>query len=76
MDNSCAFQEVVNRAATLGLRICPLCCAALLRLQYFKRLGERLQARKPAQPAAEVYVHCAILNRWTHLGMPVTVPCA
>ena len=42
----------------------------------FKRLGERLQARKPAQQAAEVYVRCAILNRWTHLGMPVTLPCA
>ena len=42
----------------------------------FKRLGERLQARKSDQQAAEVYVRCAILNRWTHLGMPVTVPCA
>jgi stress response protein YsnF len=42
----------------------------------FKCLGERLQVRKPAQQAAEVYVRCAILNRLTHLGMPVTVPCA
>jgi len=42
----------------------------------FKRLGERLQACKLAQQAAEVYVRCAILNRWKHLGMPVTVPCA
>lgn len=41
----------------------------------FKRLGERLQARKPAQQATEVYVRCAILNRWTHLGMPITLPC-
>ena len=41
----------------------------------FKRLGERLHARKPAQQAAEVHVRCAIINLWTHLGMPVTVPC-
>jgi hypothetical protein len=34
MDNPCSFQEVVNRASTLGLRICPLYCAAFLRLQY------------------------------------------
>jgi hypothetical protein len=34
MDNPCAFQEVVNRASTLGLRICPLYCAAFLRLEY------------------------------------------
>ncbi len=24
MDNPCSFQEVLNRASTLGLRICPL----------------------------------------------------
>ena len=41
----------------------------------FKPLGERLHARKLAQQAAEVHVGCAIINRWTHLGMPVTVPC-
>ena len=40
----------------------------------FKRLGERLHALNPAQPAAEVYVRCVIRNRWTHLGMPITVP--
>ena len=40
----------------------------------FKRLGERLHARKPAQQAAEVYIRCAILNRWVQLGLPVTVP--
>ena len=34
MDNPCSFQEVVNRASTLGLRICPLYCAAFLRLEY------------------------------------------
>jgi hypothetical protein len=34
MDNPCSFQEVVNQASTLGLRICTLCCAAFLRLQY------------------------------------------
>ena len=26
MNNPCSFQEVVNRASTLGLRICPLYC--------------------------------------------------
>lgn len=34
MDNPCSFQEIVNRASTLGLRICPLYCAAFLRLEY------------------------------------------
>ena len=38
MDNPCSFQnsfqEVVNRASTLGLKICPLYCAAFLRLEY------------------------------------------
>jgi hypothetical protein len=37
MDNPCSFQEVVNRASTLGLRICPLYCAAFLRLEYLEQ---------------------------------------
>ena len=39
----------------------------------FKRLGERLLARRPERQVAEVHVRCAILNRCVHLGMPQTV---
>ena len=41
----------------------------------FKRLGGRLHARKPTQQTVEVHVRCAIINRWTLLGIPITVPC-
>ncbi|MBP0446522.1 hypothetical protein J8J14_17240 [Roseomonas sp. SSH11] len=41
-----------------------------------KRLGERLSAREPAYQVAEVQIRCAILNTFTVLGMPDTVPCA
>ncbi len=39
----------------------------------FKRLGERLLARRPERQVAEVHVRCAILNRFVQLGMPNTV---
>lgn len=42
----------------------------------FKRLGERLLARRPERQVAEVHVRCAILNRFVHLGMPKTVAIA
>lgn len=37
MDNPCSFQELVNRASNLGLRLCPLYCAAFLRLEYLEQ---------------------------------------
>lgn len=39
----------------------------------FKRLGERLSAKRPERQTAEVHVRCAILNQFVHLGMPKTV---
>ncbi|MDC7716141.1 IS5 family transposase [Vogesella sp. DC21W] len=39
----------------------------------FKRLGDRLLARKPERQVAEVHVRCVILNRFAHFGMPKTV---
>lgn len=37
MDNPCSFQEVVNQASTFGLKLCPLYCAAFLRLEYLEQ---------------------------------------
>jgi hypothetical protein len=37
MDNPCSFQEVVKRASALGLKPCPLYCAAFLRLEYLEQ---------------------------------------
>ena len=34
MNNPCSFEDVKNRSLTLGLKLCPLYCAAFLRLQY------------------------------------------
>lgn len=34
LDNPSSFQELVNRASTFGLKLCPLYCAAFLRLEY------------------------------------------
>lgn len=42
----------------------------------FKRLGDRLLARRPERQVAEVHVRCAILNRFVQLGMPNTVSLA
>ena len=38
-----------------------------------KRLGDRLMARGFDAQVAEVHIRIAVLNRWTMLGMPVTV---
>jgi IS5 family transposase len=38
-----------------------------------KRLGNRLMARRFDCQVAEVHIRIAVLNRWTMLGMPVTV---
>lgn len=39
-----------------------------------KRLGERVMARTFARQVAELQVRVALLNRFTHLGTPVTMP--
>ena len=38
LGNPCSFQEIINQALTLGLRLCPLYCAAFLRLTYREQL--------------------------------------
>ena len=38
-----------------------------------KRLGDRLMARRFDCQVAEVHIRIAVLNKWTSLGMPVTV---
>ena len=34
LTNPCSYQEMVNRASALGLKLCPLYLAAFLRLEY------------------------------------------
>ena len=38
-----------------------------------KRLGDRLMARRFDTQVTEVYIRIVVLNKWTSLGMPVTV---
>ncbi len=38
-----------------------------------KRLGDRLMARRFDTQVTEVHIRIAVLNKWTSLGMPVTV---
>ena len=40
----------------------------------FKRLGERVMARTFQRQVAELHVRVALLNRFTQLGRPTTVP--
>ncbi len=40
----------------------------------FKRLGERVMARTFERQVAELHVQVALLNRFTQLGRPITVP--
>lgn len=42
----------------------------------FKRLGERVMARTFERQVAELHVRVALLNRFTQLGRPTTVPVA
>ncbi len=42
----------------------------------FKRLGERVMARTFERQVVELQVRVALLNRFTQLGRPVTVPVA
>jgi hypothetical protein len=45
-------------------------------MRCFKRLGERVMARAFARQVVELHVRVALLNRFTQLGCPVTVPVA
>jgi hypothetical protein len=40
----------------------------------FKRLGERVMARTFERQVVELYVRVALLNRFTQLGRPTTLP--
>lgn len=42
----------------------------------FKRLGERVMAKTFERQVSELQVRVALLNRFTQLGRPVTVPVA
>ena len=42
----------------------------------FKRLGERVMARTFERQVVELHVRVALLNRFTQLGCPTTVPVA
>jgi hypothetical protein len=44
------------------------------KVRYFKLLGERVTARDFDRQVAELQVRAAVLNRFTRLGTPVTVP--
>jgi len=44
------------------------------KMRCFKLLGERIQARDFDRQVAELQVRAAVLNRFTRLGTPITVP--
>ena len=44
------------------------------KMRRFKLLGERVMARDFDRQVAELQVRAAVLNRFTRLGTPVTVP--
>ena len=46
------------------------------KMHCFKRLGERVMARTFERQVAELHVRVALLNRFTQLGRPTTVPVA
>lgn len=46
------------------------------KMHCFKRLGERVMARTFERQVAELHVRAALLNRFTQLGCPITVPTA
>jgi hypothetical protein len=43
------------------------------KMRCFKLLGERVNARHFNSQVAELQIRAALLNRFTQLGMPVTV---
>ena len=46
------------------------------KMHCFKRLGERVMARTFERQVTELHIRVALLNRFTRLGCPVTVPVA
>ena len=46
------------------------------KMHCFKRLGERVMAKTFERQVTELQVRVALLNRFTQLGRPVTVPVA
>ena len=48
----------------------------LTKMHGFKRLGERVMVRTFERQVAQVHVRVALLNRFTQLGRPTTVPVA
>ena len=46
------------------------------KMHCFKRLGERVMARTFERQVTELHVRVALLNRFTQLGRPTTVPVA
>ena len=44
------------------------------KMHCFKRLGERVMARTFERQVTELHVRVALLNRFTQLGRPATVP--
>jgi hypothetical protein len=48
----------------------------MTKMHCFKRLGERVMARTFERQVVELHVRVALLNRFTQLGRPTTVPVA
>jgi len=46
------------------------------KMRCFKLLGERVMARDSDRQVAELQIRAALLNRFTHLGSPITVRAA
>lgn len=46
------------------------------KMHRFKRLGERVMARTLERQVVELHVREALINRFTQLGRPTTVPVA
>jgi len=44
------------------------------KMRCFKLLGERVMARDFDRQVAELQVRAAVLNRFTRLGTPITIP--
>jgi hypothetical protein len=45
-------------------------------MRCFKLLGERVMARDFDRQVAELQIRAALLNRFTHLGRPITMAVA
>lgn len=72
--------EALRACKRLGRGICKQCSGYHRRslvetkMHCFKRLGERVMARTFERQVVELHVRVALLNRFTQLGCPTTVP--